>query len=406
MKKSILYLFLTCLSLIPLTCISQDGNIFSGSYEMITEEAVLTLTLKQQAGSLISGTLTSTSGISYSLEGSAEGNTASGTCSDDYGSVFFELYAEADELILSLIEPDAWGMPDYNTTVYLTFKETHVEDQLRTNNDNSMNTSGNVPQQGEPGSSNSGVGNPYWNFQFIPPEGWVYQQTDEGMVLGHTTIPGVILIFPHSLENIEAIRQEMLKGIQEGYDYLTLSSEITTADKNILAGDYDGLMEGQQAKARGFATLSPFGGGAFILAVSTPRMLGDEIKRDAEWIASNLIYKKMETSGLVQHFTGRWANFTTNTSNWIYLYPDGSYDEQYESSYSGELDGGGNWGAYGEESARGRWSIQGNKDQGRIIVKLADGDEIYYDYSVHEERGQKYYAEYWFNGKLYSKSQE
>mgnify|MGYP001827397471 FL=1 len=200
--------------------------------------------------------------------------------------------------------------------------------------------------------------------------------------------------------------QEMHKGIEEGTNYLMLQGEVAAKGERILAGDYMGIMDGQQAKARGFGTLSPHGGGAFILAISTPEMLGDELVSEAEKISNSLIYKKMETSGLAMHFSGRWASFTTNTSTWMQFYPDGTYDEQYESSYSGELSEGGNWGAYGGEKAKGRWTVQGNRDQGRITVRLANGNEVYYDYRVHEERGEKYYSEYWFNGKLYSKSRE
>ena len=58
----------------------------------------------------------------------------------------------------------------------------------------------------------------------------------------------------------------------------------------------------------------------------------------------------------------------------------------------------------GQDSDRGRWTVRGNKDAGTIIVKLANGNEIYYEYQVHIENGQKYYREYRFNGDFYSKS--
>jgi hypothetical protein len=165
-------------------------------------------------------------------------------------------------------------------------------------------------------------------------------------------------------------------------------------------------MDGQQVKAKGFGTLSPYGGGAFIISVSTPDKLGEDIMMDAGSIAKNLVYSKAEVSDLMGHFAGKWVSFTTNTSSWIQLNPDGTYDEQFESSYSGDLSGGGNWGAYGNDQSKGRWTVLGNKDAGKIVVRLSNGNEIVYDYRVHEERGQKYYGEYLFNGKLYSKSRD
>jgi hypothetical protein len=144
-----------------------------------------------------------------------------------------------------------------------------------------------------PAAPQQPIGNPDWGFQFVPPQGWSYQEIEGGLIMGHTTIPGIILIYPHIVENMTAVRNDLA---------------------------------------------------------------------------------------------------------------DGTYDEKYESGYSGDLSGGGNWNAYGAENAKGRWTVRGNRDQGTIIVIMANGEEIYYEYRVHEERGQKYYGEYLFNGKLYSKS--
>ena len=236
--------------------------------------------------------------------------------------------------------------------------------------------------------------------------GWTHQKSGEGIIMGHKTIAGIILVLPHMMQNLQEVQQEMLKGIQEEGSYLSIEGSISSVNDNILSGNYQGIVDGQQVKARGFGTLSPYGGGAFIIAISTPEKLGEEIIRDANLIASNLIYEKVNTSDLIRHFTGKWTNFTTNTSTWLQLYPDGTYDEQYESSYSGELSGGGNWGTAGSDNAKGRWTVQGNRDSGRIVVRLSNGNEIIYEYRVHEERGEKYYGEYWFNGKLYSKSRD
>lgn len=253
-------------------------------------------------------------------------------------------------------------------------------------------------------STGDPVGDPSWGFRFISPEGWNYQLSPDGAILGHTSIPGIILIYPHLLNTMDEVQQQMNMGIQEEGSYLSLSGSVSATGNQLLEADYEGIVDGAIAKGHGLGTLSPHGGGAFIVAISTPEMFGEEILRDARWIANHLVYKKIETTQLVQHFSGRWANFTTNTSTWIEFRPDGTYNEQYESSYSGDLSGGGNWNAYGGDNAMGRWIVQGNMDQGRITVQLSDGREVYYDYRVHEENGQKYYGEYWFNGKLYGKS--
>jgi hypothetical protein len=409
MKNPVFTLILLMVYAVP-GCLMAQNTLqnYNGTYSLVADEATLTLVLKQSENQEVTGTLSSTTGIHYQLEGEYLGEAVGGICSDQNGSVFFEMYYYEGELIVSLIEPDQNNMPDYNTATYLAFKRTIATDEVEVEQPEPRNTnpSMNTNSNNQPDLTGREIGDPAWGFVFIPPTGWVHQQDGSGMILGHNTIAGVILVLPHMLQNLQEVEQEMLKGIQDDGNFLQLSGNIASAGNNLLAADYQGIMDGQQVKAKGFGTLSPYGGGAFIIAVTTPDQLGEDIIRDAKAIAAHLRYSKPNTTELMQHFAGKWAHFTTNTSTWIQFNPDGTYDEQYESSYSGELSGGGNWGAYGGDQAKGRWTVQGNRDTGRIFVRLANGNEIVYEYRVHEERGEKYYAEYWFNGKLYAKSRE
>jgi len=154
--------------------------------------------------------------------------------------------------------------------------------------------------------------------------------------------------------------------------------------------------------------LSPYGGGAYLIAVSSPDKLNAELTIPLESIARNLQFLKTEISDLMQYFAGNWSTFTTNTTTWICFAPNGGYSEQYEAVYSGNTTDGygsvtGNWGAASQDNSQGRWGVQGNRESGQIIVSLNNGNRIVYNYKVHQENGKKYYKEYWINGSLYSK---
>jgi hypothetical protein len=253
------------------------------------------------------------------------------------------------------------------------------------------------------------VGDPAWGLKFKLPQGWIKQQSASGAVVGHNTIAGMILVIPHMSQNLQEMQAEMMKGIQEEGSYLTPAGGLQTVSQNVLAGDYSGMANGTQVKARGFGVLSPNGGGAYLIALSTPDKLGQDLVGAAQAMVQSVQYFKVDVGDLVQHFAGNWSNFTSNTSTWICFCPDGTYSEQYESSYSGNFnDGSGNntgyWGTAGQDSDRGRWTVRGNKDAGTIIVRLANGKEIYYEYQVFVERGEKFYSEYLFNGNHYAKS--
>ena len=400
-----------------ITAIAQQT--LTGNYKMQSGEASLTLDLTQQ-GNLLTGTLSSNTGASFQLNGQVENGIGYGTCTGTDGTVYFEAYLEGTDLTIGLIEMDQFNMPDYDKAQYLLFAKstgseagkatTSVTDQQPAQQ---FNTQQNMPA-GTTGSSSIGqneVGDPSWGFKFSPPAGWVHQQSAEGVLLGHNSIAGMILVLPHMSENMQQLQMEMQKGIQEEGSSLTLSSGLQNIQQNVLGGDYTGVMDGTQVKARGFGVLSPYGSGAYIIAVSTPEGFSKDLLDASESIFRNMQYFKVEVSDLMQHFAGNWSHFTTNTSTWMCFCPDGTYSEQYESSYSGDFqDAGGNdaggWGATGQDSSRGRWTVRGNKDAGTIVVSMANGKEIYYEYKVHVEKGEKYYSEYYFNGDFYFKKKE
>jgi hypothetical protein len=110
---------------------------------------------------------------------------------------------------------------------------------------------------------------------------------------------------------------------------------------------------------------------------------------------------------LLYKFAGRWDHVTTNTLTNLFLKPDGTYEEAYESGYSGQFadQGGyqtGHWGAAGEQQSRGRWKVVGGLRQGKLYLVDQNGRQNVYEYQVHIERGEVFWGEYFFNGKLYS----
>ena len=203
----------------------------------------------------------------------------------------------------------------------------------------------------------------------------------------------------------------MQSGIEEEGVFLSPVSDLQALGGNALAGDYAGTYSGQQVKARGIGTFSPYGGGAYIIALTTPDKYGSELSSAADAIVQGMQYFKVEVSDLMRHFAGTWASATTNTLTNITLGADGSYGDAYESNYSGGFendvgDNTGYWGVTGADQNRGIWSVRGNKQEGVIVITLADGTEQLLNYRVHVEKGQTYWNEYIINGDLYSKQKE
>ena len=420
---------------------------YTGKFVLKAGQVTLTLNLVQHVNNRVTGTLKSSNGTVYQLKGMYEdGGVVTGTCSNSKESVFFEAYLEGKEMTFAMYEPDAKNQPDYDTEKDLVFNQVSSghnaggvqvpvpanamtsgnnapAQQSRTNSRTNQAPARNNYASGQPSNSqgmggqvagNAGIGpneagDKSWGFKFVPPSGWVHKQSATAVLLGHNTIAGMIIVMPHQSRSMQQMQQEMMQGIQDEGTSLRPSGNLVPVSNNTLSCNYTGIVNGQQVKAKGYGVLSPYGGGAYILALATPDKMSDDLSLAAKQIAVNIRYFKQaagSSSELMQFFADVWVTTTTNTSSYVYLYADGTWSNRDESYYSGNFnDGGGNvtgnWGAGGQRNSRGKWSVRGNRDQGRLITISPSGERSVYEYHVHIENGQKYYSEYYFNGTLY-----
>lgn len=85
------------------------GQNFRGTYTMTSGDVKLTLILDQDPTGRITGTLSSTKGTQFGLEGKINGGTLTGTCTGDAGQSYFEAEFEGNKLIFTLVEINAAG---------------------------------------------------------------------------------------------------------------------------------------------------------------------------------------------------------------------------------------------------------------------------------------------------------
>lgn len=171
----------------PVTPQPQGGGVYSGTFVYTSDQTGITLDLSDDGRGSIKGTLVSTTGGSFVVEGIVEEGVAMGTCYDNSGGVFFEAYLDGNDLYLGLIEPDANNMPDYNrmTEFMLTRKQGGgtIPSAPRPSTKPSVPQSGSLsggagsrPQSGSvPQAQRGRAGNTYRHpvgFSFWYPSGW------------------------------------------------------------------------------------------------------------------------------------------------------------------------------------------------------------------------------------------
>jgi len=85
------------------------GQDFRGTYTLTSGGITLTLVLEQDASGKVTGSLTSTAGTRFLLEGAIEEGVAAGTCPGASGQVSFEAEFEGKVLVFTLTQIDALG---------------------------------------------------------------------------------------------------------------------------------------------------------------------------------------------------------------------------------------------------------------------------------------------------------
>ncbi|MBU0558407.1 MAG: hypothetical protein KJ799_10530 [Bacteroidetes bacterium] len=393
-----------CLTILFTISAYSFGQNFSGVYYHEEQGNIINLKINQDESSNITGSLSSAQGASYTLEGFSSEGAAVGVCRDNQGSVYFEAYFEGNQLIFTLMEMDEYNMPDYDNATQIIFAKGKAKSTSpATGTDKPRQFAGESTKM-----SGNEISDGSWGFKFNAPEGWTFQKNANGVILGHFTIAGIILVFPHQENNFQSFQNSMAQGLSEEGNNLQLSGSLAKIGDNILAGDYEGIYEGQIVKSRGFGTLSPNGGGAHILCLSTPEKFSIELANAGKAIAENMKFVKAEVSDVMKHFVGSWQFQNAYRTDVITFYPNGYYSNQYEAAYGGRTsDSYGNqtgaWGVGNQSNYAGRWSISGTKEQGQITTVDNNGRTIIYNYKVMFENGNYLWNEYWFNGELYAR---
>jgi hypothetical protein len=382
----------------------------SGTYFLSSQGTSLTLTLTQDGQGKIKGTLISTTGAKFQIEGMIQNGVGVGTCVDNQGGSYFEAHPKGNQLLLALIEPDVNKNPDYNKVKQLRFTRTSGAMPGQQGSPALPGQQGGQSQAGPPSSPGNGgsaalskneVSDPNWGFKFPLPKGWKVEKGSKGAVLGHDTIPGMIWVFPHTASSLEEIRVHLQQGLDEEGIQLRLTSQIQSLADHALAGNFAGFYQGQQVEARGIGTLSPNGGGALIIAMTLPNNFGAELANTADHVARSMQYSPssgpagtggssfrsgiggslmQQMSGVYYSFSSAGLSYSGGTETRVVLCPNGTYYRGSESSYSAGAGTSGAWGAAGQRGDQGTWRVQGNANEGILTTIAANGKATEYRY--------------------------
>ena len=104
-------------------------------------------------------------------------------------------------------------------------------------------------------------------YSFRPPLDWVVKKDGKGYVMGHNSIPGLILLIKHEADTLDQIRQESQQGFElDEKTTFHLSGSFLPYGKKGLRGVFTSQLQ-EHTSASAVTTLSPHGGGITAIAI-------------------------------------------------------------------------------------------------------------------------------------------
>jgi hypothetical protein len=383
------------------------GQNFRGTYVLTSGGVTLTLVFDQDSAGRVSGTLSSTTGTRFRLEGTVEEGVASGTCAGDSAQSFFEAEFEGSKLILTLTEVNGSGA---GTSRSLEFARSASSTQPAPPTPSALPW-GAAPKASPPAaptdkfapaspaqSEGQRVSDPDLGISFVAPADWIAHQQSGFILLGSNTLKGFILIQAHSYSSISQMAEEAEQGIVDEEEGIQLSpaSAFQAFGSNGLSGEFSGVVQGRQAKAYAIGLISPRGGGVTIMAAVESGSYSSAYPGFVRAIASSLTFTPLQPSSsvgtamqsdaaLMKYFAGEYYSYSSGatisggagTERSVTLCPDGLYRDSYEFSASGS-----GWGGAASRAGAAQWSIRGDQTQGLIVVSYANGQRKQFSYQV------------------------
>lgn len=222
----------------------------------------------------------------------------------------------------------------------------------------------------------------YMGLAFSAPEGWKGRAEPEG---SFTLIPsdgkGTILVSTHVMNSIEELRNSLRVGVNaaQAGTALTLDGDVKPFGEKGVASKLRGTFKGEAVSAYNVSLLSPYGGGATIMAWAAPGAYSADLENAGRSVAAAVTFRKPMAHPDVARWMGRLpgsrlsyveSDFTPGLSTGGYstgssynierhidLCSDGSFHFTESTDYSVDAGSAGNAGGADSDDHTGRWRV-------------------------------------------------
>ena len=186
---------------------------------------------------------------------------------------------------------------------------------------------------------------------FTIPAKWVGQETEMGYIMSSNTTAGFILLTKNETIELATMITEAQQGVSDGNgNYLQLlgSVEVMEADVDVIGGEYEGVLEGQSARAYILGVANTFGSGFSIMAATTTEFYSGIYKQLCFDLANSVEIDVPEEPVVIQN--SEPENKSEPEKPWVMNDWEKEFSDAKLSYYDSYSSGG--YGSYGGYSTK------------------------------------------------------
>lgn len=236
-----------------------------------------------------------------------------------------------------------------------------------------------------------------FGLRFTVPTGWTHVIENDVIIMGHETLPGIMLAFQNDASNLAELKAVANQGIQDPNINLTPSSQFKTVGKHKLEGFYSGTFDGHFVKSFAVGVVNGKDLGITVLVITETDLFTDQHVSEAKKFGSGIQFveakESSQTSRWKRDLVGRQLKYLSSSSSSDYgggysgtssrtnikLFANGRFD--YYSSNMASFDGSGGFGyANSRDANEGTYRIYsiGNES----YLELHFDDDTYREYAL------------------------
>ncbi len=242
---------------------------------------------------------------------------------------------------------------------------------------------------------------PELGLRFTIPSGWTGQQLEDRIILGHTSIPGFMVLFSNNSESLGQLKQQATMPIVEEGLYLEPEETSIVISEDKIEVFYTGRYNEASVKAFAIGLHNSVGSGMSILMVTETDAFIEQHSAEAKKLAQSVTFYNVEIPDRTEFWNnrivGKRLKYMNTTSSRdanggssgisdvtnIDLCTDGTFKYYSNSQASFDIDAGFG-GVNSNENTTGSYLIKSNNGSTWLLLSFMNGYVKEYELTVND----------------------